>query len=431
MKQLKVIVIGAGARGNTYSRHMNSMPEKYQIVGVAEPHAYKRAEFAKAYSIPEECCYESWEDILALPKFADVALITTNDDLHYEPTMRAIECGYDILLEKPVAQKAEECIAIANAAKKKGVRALVCHVLRYTPFYKTLKRIVDSGMIGEVMSVEQVEAIGNTHFAHSYVRGNWHDSGATTPIVLAKTCHDLDIIQWIVGKSCARVSSFGELTYFTEKNAPEGAPIRCSTGNCPERGRCPYDCFTTYVENPHNMWFKPYFRSAVATHENFTEEEYMKALDFTDYGLCVFHANNNVPDHQVVSMQFDGGATAQLTFNAFNHGGRYTRIYGTKGEVYAHEAAKEIPLFTLSDRKTQMIPVEYTEQSHKGGHGGGDYGIVYDLYDYLNGTYSGPDIAEIGISVENHLIGFAAEEARLEGSVVDVRSFEKAHTRDA
>jgi len=423
VKQLKVIVIGAGARGNTYSRIMKKMPEKYKVVGVAEPHEYKRAEFAKKHGIPEERCYAGWEEMLAEPKFADIAMITTNDNGHFEPTMKAIELGYDILLEKPVAQTARECADIAIAARKRGVRALVCHVLRYTPFYKTLKSIVESGMIGEVMSVDQVEAIGDTHFAHSYVRGNWHDSDATTPIVLAKTCHDLDIIQWLIGKPCTKVSSFGELTYFNEKNAPEGAPVRCSTGECPERERCPYDCFLTYVDDPYNMWYKPYFRNAVATHEDFTEEEYLAALDRTDYGLCVFHANNNVPDHQVVSMQFEGGATAQLTFNAFNGGGRYTRIYGTKGEAYAHASRPEISVFTLTDRKWQSVPLIQTDESIVGGHGGGDFGIVYDLYDYLIGEYKGLDIAEIGISVDNHLIGFAAEEARLESKVVDVREF--------
>ncbi len=423
MKQFNVILVGAGNRGRTYCRYMKNMPEKYRVVGVAEPHDLKRTEFAKEFGIPAEACYKSWEDMLSVPKMADIAVIATNDDGHYEPAMKAIELGYDILLEKPVAQTAEECADIANAAKAKGVRVLVCHVLRYTQFYKALKNIVESGMIGEIMSVDQVEAIGDVHFSHSFVRGNWHDSVETTPIVLAKTCHDLDMIQWLIDKPCKKVSSFGELTYFKAENAPVGAPVRCAAEDCPERGKCPYDSLKIYIDNPDGLCWKGAFRNAVATHPNYTEAELLEDLKRTDYGLCVFHANNNMPDHQVVSMEFEGGATAQLTFNAFNFGGRYTRIYGTKGEVYAFVSDEEIVVRTFADKKKHTIQLEKIDETITGGHGGGDYGIVYDLYDYLNGTYKGPDVAEIGISVQNHMIGFAAEESRHESTVVDINEF--------
>lgn len=423
MKQFSVILIGAGNRGRTYCNFMSKMPGKYKMVGVAEPHELKRAEFAARYGLAEDVCFASWEGILSKPKMADIAVIATNDDAHYEPAMKAIELGYDILLEKPVAQTAKECADIANAAKAKGVHVLVCHVLRYTQFYKALKNIIESGEIGEVMSVDQAEAIGNVHFSHSFVRGNWHDSVETTPIVLAKTCHDLDIIQWLIDKPCKKVSSFGDLTYFTEKNAPDGTPVRCAGNPCSVRENCPYDCHKIYIENPDNLCWKGGFRNTVATHNNFSDEELLEALKRTDYGLCVFHANNNMPDHQVVSMEFEGGATAQLTFNAFNNGGRYTRIYGTKGEVYAFASDDEIVVRTFADKKKHVIPLNKVDETITGGHGGGDYGIVYDLYDYLNGTYNGLDIAEIGISVKNHMIGFAAEKARLNSSVLDIEKF--------
>ena len=423
MKQLKVILVGAGNRGRTYCRYMKNMPEKYKVVGVAEPHELRRAEFAKEHGIPVENCFESWEGLLSRPKMADIAVIATNDDAHFEPAMKAIALGYDILLEKPVAQTAEECAAIANAAKAKGVRVLVCHVLRYTSFYKALKSVVESGMIGEVMSLDQIEAIGDVHFSHSFIRGNWHDSVETTPIVLAKTCHDLDIIQWLVGKKCKKVSSFGELTYFKAENAPAGAPVRCAAEDCPERGKCPYDSLKIYIDNPDGLCWKGGFRNAVATHPNYTDAELLEALKRTDYGLCVFHANNNMPDHQVVSMSFEGGATAQLTLNAFNRGGRYTRIYGTKGEVYAFASDEEIVVRTFADRKKHVISLNKVDETITGGHGGGDYGIIYDMYDYLCGTYEGNNAAEIGVSVQNHMIGFAAEKARLTDTVVDIGAF--------
>lgn len=430
MKQLSVIIIGAGGRGRTYSHFMNEMPDKYKIVGVAEPNDVKRKMTQKKFSIPEENCYESWEDILARPKFADVAIIATMDNMHYAPAMKAIELGYNLLLEKPVAPTAEECADIANAAEKAGVSAIVCHVLRYTPFYKKVKSIVDSGMIGEIMSIDHTEAIGDVHYSHSYVRGNWHCEAETTPMLLAKSCHDLDIIQWLIGKKCKKVTSFGSLSYFKADNAPEGAPVRCVDGTCPIKDSCRYNCRNVYLDpENHNIpiiW-KQIYRNIVSQGHRYNDEELEEALRTTDYGLCVFHANNDMLDHQVVSMEFEDKVTATLTVNAFNDGGRYTRIYGTKGELYAFMSDKDIVVHTFADKKKHIIPVETTEESIAGGHGGGDFGIVYDLYDYFNGTYNGCSVADIRTSVSNHLIGFAAEEARHSDTVVSVDKFNEKY----
>ncbi len=425
MEQFSVILIGAGGRGKTYCDFMNEMPDKYKIVGVAEPVDVKRNSVKESYGISEENCYSDWKEILNRPKFADIAVIATMDDMHYEPAMKAIELGYHLLLEKPVAPTSEQCADIANAAEKAGVSVLVCHVLRYTPFFKKVKSIVDSGMIGEVMSINHTEAIGDVHFSHSYVRGNWHCEAETTPMLLAKSCHDLDIIQWLIGKPCKKVTSFGDLTYFTEKNAPDGAPVRCADGTCPIKDTCPYNCYTVYIKPEGRVWegWKQIFRNAVATHPDYTDEELIEDLKKTDYGLCVFHANNDVLDHQVVNMEFEGGATASLTVNAFNGGGRYIRIFGTKGELYAFMSDTEIYVRTFEDKKRHHISVQETEESIAGGHGGGDLGIVQDLYDYLNGTYNGCSVAEIRTSVANHLIGFAAEEARHTDAVVSLEKF--------
>ena len=427
MKKLSVIIMGAGSRGGAYAYNMNSMPDKYEIVGVADPNPLKREKFKVNYNIPEENCFSDWRDILKRPKFADIAVIATMDAEHYEPAMQAIELGYHLLLEKPIAPTEKECIDIANAANRKGVSVIVCHVLRYTPFYKKIKSIIDSGMIGRVMCVDQVEGVVDLHFSHSFIRGNWHSSKETTPMVLAKTCHDLDIIQWLVGKSCKKVSSFGDLTYFKAENAPEGAPVRCSDGTCPEKDTCPYSCHAVYIENKHKFWAKGAFRSIMATHPDYSDEDIMEDLKRTDYGLCVFHANNDMPDHQTVNMEFEGGATATLNLNAFNAGGRYTRIYGTKGELYAFASDNSIHVHTFSDNKDHSISVQETEESITGGHGGGDYGIVFDMYDYLNGTYMGCSVSQISTSVANHLIGFAAEEARHNDTVVSMNEYNKKY----
>ncbi|MBQ8497892.1 MAG: Gfo/Idh/MocA family oxidoreductase [Clostridia bacterium] len=428
MKQFSVILIGAGSRGRTYTHFMSQMPDKYKIIGVAEPVEVKRKAFAQKHEIPEENCFVDWREILNRPKMADIAVIATMDNEHYAPAMKAIELGYHLLLEKPVAPTVEQCTDIANAAKDKGVSVIVCHVLRYTPFFKTVKNIVDSGRLGKIMSIDHVEGIGDVHFSHSYVRGHWHSEAETTPMLLAKSCHDLDIIQWLVGKNCKKVQSFGSLTYFTEENAPEGAPVRCIDGGCPIAKECPYNSYKVYIENMDRAWWKSAFRSIVATHPDFTDDELMEALKRTDYGLCVFHANNDVNDHQVVNMEFEGGVTASLTVNAFNRGGRYIRIYGTKGELYAFMEDESIYVKeTYNERNREHVPVMKTIEGIEGGHGGGDAGIVYDLYDYLNGTYQGVSVADIHISVANHLIGFAAEESRHNDTVVSMDTFCEKH----
>ena len=345
------------------------------------------------------------------------------DDMHYGPAMKAISLGYDILLEKPIAQTVEECSDIAKAAHEKGVRVIVCHVLRYTPFYKKVKEIVDRGDIGDIMSVIALERIGNIHFSHSFVRGNWHSEEETTPMLLAKSCHDLDIIQWIIGKTCKKVSSFGDLTYFKSENAPKGAPVRCADGTCPIADTCPYNCIKLYHDDKNNLWFRRAATKGISQTTYPTDEEVMKALMTTDYGLCVFHANNDVLDHQTVDMLFDGNVTASFTVNAFNGGGRAIHLFGTKGELVAEANDTEIRVYNSDIRKWSSVPVKETEESILGGHGGGDQGIIADLYDYLCGTYNGCSVADISVSVANHLIGFAAERARHTVAVVDVDKY--------
>lgn len=424
MKTLTAIIIGAGLRGTAYATCMKNLGDKYRVVAVADTSQGRIDRMKQEHNIPDERCYHSWEEILAQPKMADVAVIATMDNMHYEPAMKAIELGYDLLLEKPAAQTPQECVDIVKAATEKGVKVLVCHVLRYTPFFGTIKKLLMQGVIGDVMSVIQVEAVGNLHQSHSYVRGNWHSEADTTPMLLAKCCHDIDIIQWLLDQPCAQVQSFGSLRYFTKENAPEGAPVRCSDGNCPVQDTCPYNCIKLYHDDKENKWFRTAAAGKIAQNsQQPTDSEVLHALKTTDYGLCVFHANNDVVDHQVVNMEFKNGATATLTMNAFNKGGRYIRLFGTKGELYANASDTEIVVYTFDDKQTVRIPVEKVDESISGGHGGGDGGIVYELYDYITGNYNGYRAANIDISVKNHLIGFAAEKARTNHSVESVDAY--------
>lgn len=429
MKTLTAIIIGNGSRGTSYATQMKKLGDKYRVVGIAEPVQSRRDNIKEMHNIPEENCYNSWEEILAQPKMADVAVICTLDDMHYEPAMKAIGLGYNLLLEKPIAQTAQECVDIALAAEKKGVKVLVCHVLRYTPFYGKIKELVMQGKIGDIMSVIQVEGVGNIHQSHSYVRGNWHSEKETTPMLLAKCCHDLDIIQWLIGKPCKNVQSFGSLTYFTSENAPEGAPVRCIDGTCPVKDTCVYNCMKLYYDDKNNGWFRGAAAGHIAKDSKPTDEEVLEALKTTDYGLCVFHANNDVVDHQVVNMEFEGGATANLTMNAFTMGlgGRYIRLFGTKGELYANMSDKEITLTVFDAKEAVKVPVAETKEDITGGHGGGDIGIVRELYEYIMGEYNGYKAANIEISAKNHLIGFAAEKARRNNSVEPITSYMKEY----
>ena len=427
LKKLTVILIGAGNRGTTYVENMKKLPDMFDVVGVAEPIESRRRHIQEMFGIPEENCFANYKEILSVPRFADVAIIATLDEMHLEPALAAIECGYNLLLEKPLAQTAEECIAIATAAKKKGVKVLVCHVLRYTPFYKTVKTAVMDGLIGDVMSVLAVEGVGNVHQSHSYVRGNWKCEDETTPMLLAKCCHDVDIIQWLVDRPCEKVSSFGELTYFKPERAPENAPLRCVDTFCPVRESCPYDINKIYFSEKCPLRFCRWAASkGYSENDPPLDEEVLAGIRNSNYGACVYHAGNDVVDHQIVNMQFEGGVTASLTMNAFNEGGRYIRIFGTKGELYANASDTEITVFTFEDRKKINLSVEWTEESIEGGHGGGDTGIIYELYEYFNGEYKGFCAADIDISTQNHIIAFAAEKARKQGIVENVSEYAKS-----
>lgn len=423
MKKFTAIVIGAGSRGTSYSTHIKKLSDRYDIVGVAEPIDTRRNNIKNMFSIPEENCFLDYREILAKPKMADIAIIATQDSMHTSPALMAIEKGYNLLLEKPVAQTPEECIQICEAAKKKGVKVLVCHVLRYTPFYKTVKKAVMDGLVGDIMSIMAVEAVGNVHQSHSYVRGDWKSESASTPMLLAKCCHDLDIIQWIIDKPCDKISSFGELSYFTPENAPKGAPKRCMETDCPARESCPYDVNKVYLSKDSAEFMR--LAAARGFSETFSpnDDEVTEGLRKTGFGDCAFHAGNDVVDHQIVNMQFKGGITASLTMNAFNKGGRYIRIFGTKGELYANAKDTDITVYTFEDRKTVKLPVMKTEESIAGGHGGGDSGIVNELYEYMCGDYKGYCAADIDISVKNHIIGFAAEKARNENTVESISDY--------
>ncbi len=420
MKKFTAIVIGAGHRGTRYADIMAQCPEKFQVIGVAEPIKARREALVQKHLVPDENIYESWEQILDRKKFADVAIIATMDRMHLEPALRAMELGYDLLLEKPVTPTPEECIAIYKKAKECKTKALVCHVLRYTPFFKKIKECIDSGMVGNVISIEHTEAVGNAHQSHSFVRGNWANSDESSFMLLQKSCHDLDILQWLIGKKCKRIQSFGSLTYFKKSNAPQGSPEYCIEG-CPSADSCPYNALKLYCGNEEYAWFKRHLADKVDP----SDDEILNALKTTQYGKCVYKCNNNVVDHQTVNMEFEDDITVVFTMCAFTKGGRKIHIMGTKGELTASMNDSNLEFFDFLTRETKEIPIfsKVIGDSIMSGHGGGDEGIVDALYDYLTGVIEADNVSEIGVSAQNHMLAFAAEKSRLDGNIIDMEAF--------
>ena len=431
MEPLKVIVIGAGGRGCCYTNIMHKYPDKFKVVGVAEPIDDRRNYIKEFHGVPEENCHLTWETILNVPKFADIAIISTMDQLHTAPALKALELGYDLLLEKPVAPTPEECGMIYNKAKEMNAKVMVCHVLRYTLFYKRLKEILDEGTIGDIISVEHIEAVGNIHQSHSFVRGNWGNSGRSSFMLLQKCCHDLDILQWLLDKKCSKIQSFGSLKYFKRENAPAGSPERCHEG-CPVGDTCYYNAMKLYYDDKGNGWFRG---SACGTAKNPDDEKVMEALKTTQYGKCIFKCDNDVVDHQIVNMEFDDDTTVSMTMCAFTKGGRKTHFMGTKGELWVNNEARsddeKFIFYSFDTHSYEALPAQGSIAGNSiiEGHGGGDSGIVDALYKYETGEYTAEQVSEIGISCSNHLLVFAAEQSRTEGSIVDIDEYSKNYMK--
>ena len=414
----KLILIGGGGRGNSYTKIGKDLG-KFELVAVAEPIKCRREYIAKLHGIPENMCFESWEPLLELGKIADAAVIATMDRDHYAPAMKAIDCGYDLLLEKPVSPDLSECEEIEAAAKAKGVNVLVCHVLRYTPFFRALKKLIDDGKVGRIMNIDHIEGVGNVHQSHSFVRGNWGNSVRSSFMLLQKSCHDLDILQWLIGKECKRVQSFGHLSHFNERNAPADAPERCFDG-CPHLESCPYSAKKLYIERKNDgNWF----RSSLTKHLDVVGDDVaMEALKDSPYGKCVYKLDNDVVDHQTVNMEFEDDIIVTFTMSAFNLGGRRIRIMGTEGELIADAGSPIITYNNLLTQTTEQINIDdaIASDSIVSGHGGGDSGIMCALYDLLEGDADAGMLSNISISVKNHRIVFAAEKSRHEGRIVEL-----------
>lgn len=409
-----MVVIGAGGRGTAYATYATQHPDRLKIVGVAEPRAFYREQLARQHAIPAPAQFTTWADVAARPRFADAVLISTMDDLHAQPAIACAERGYHILVEKPLAPTEAECVRMVEAARRAGVLFAVCHVLRYTPYTRALKQLLEGGAIGDLISLQHLEPVGYWHHAHSYVRGKWAREAEATFMLMAKSCHDLDWIRYIMGRPCRRVSSFGALTHFRPENRPAGAAGRCL--DCTVEASCPYSATKIYLgrlARGETGWPVDVLTPEV------TEASVREALRTGPYGRCVYAGDNDVVDHQVVNLEFAGGPTAVFTMTAFteaNH--RKTRIFGSRGEIDC-DGHRLRHFDFLTDRWIEH-PLPDLAGTLAGGHGGGDYFLLQHFVEAVahgraDLILSGPDE-----SLESHRMVFAAERSRRTGHILSL-----------
>ena len=421
MKELKLLLIGGGDRGSSYIKYLDLNPGKFKLVSIAEPVDAKRNFLGDKYGVPENMRFESYENLLEMDKIADIAMICTQDKMHFAPAMLAIEKKYDLLLEKPIAPTPEECYKVAESAKRNGVKVLVGHVLRYTPFYKAIKNFIADGKLGDVVNIMHAEDVGLTNMSHSFVRGNWRKEDESAPMLLAKCCHDTDLVQWFIGEPCTKVQSVGMRSYFCEAYKPEGAPKRCLDG-CPHKDTCFFYAPKFYRIDTAEM---QHFRAIVANKFDPTFEEIDEVLKTSPYGRCVFQCDNDVVDHQIVNMQFGENKLVSFTMSPFGRGDRTTTIMGTKGQIRADMEEQSIEFYEFATMKTYNIYKADSNFDHTiaGGHGGGDMGIMDDLYDYVAENKMSMSVSDADVSCMSHLICFAAEESRANDTVVQMKDY--------
>lgn len=413
MGKVKVALIGAGGRGKfAYGNYALSHGDEIEFVAVAEPNEIKRRQMKEEHNIDESLCFETWEHLLEKGKLADAIIIANNDEDHYEPTKIALEKGYHILLEKPMSNKVEEVVSLGQLAKKYPNQIfMICHVLRYTTFFEELKRIIDSKELGELVNIQHNENIGYWHFAHSFTRGNWRNSNETSPLILAKSCHDMDILLWLTGASCKKIASFGHLSNFNERNFDVNKMAnRCL--DCPSNETCPYSAKSFYFgDNSRKL--------ENIVHPEPTHENLIDALKTGPYGRCAYKCDNNVVDHMVTIMDFDNEVTASFNLSAFtNDMSRTIKLMFTHGEVGGDDVKNVIEIKKFGEKESKIIHPRKVD----GGHNGGDTGLMNDFVRAIKENNCNTRTSAIK-SVESHIMSFAAEYSRLNNTVVDIQEF--------
>jgi predicted dehydrogenase len=421
-----VVVAGAGNRGQAYAQYALELPDELRIVGIAEPREVPRARFARDHGLNPDQEWADWRDLADRDRKADGVIIALQDALHVESALAFAEKGYHILLEKPMAPTLAECEEVTRTCSYHGVMLAVCHTFRYTAVTQRIKHILDSGILGDLVSIQHFEPVGYWHQAHGYVRGSWRREAESGPMLLSKSCHDIDWLHYLVGAPCSAVSSFGSLSHFRPENRPADAADRCV--DCSYEPECPYSALKLYLgnlERGETGWPVNVLAAEV------TEDSIREALRTGPYGRCVYACDNDVVDNQVVNLLFENGVTANLTMNAFNKdGGRKTRFFGTRGELringgdgrlenghWIMEGTEFRRYDFLTDRFYDESPQEAIE-TRLTGHDLGDFHLMRHFVAALLTGDESFILSGGQQTLESHQTVFAAEQARRELAVI-------------
>ena len=416
MSPIDLLMIGAGNRGfYAYGPYAQSHPDEVRFTAVAEPDPLRRERFAQAHHIPTERQFARWQDALTQPQLARAALNCTMDQEHLASSISALNAGYDMLLEKPMATTAEHCRELVRVAEANKRTLQICHVLRYTPFGNALQQIISSGRLGRIVTIDHRENVSYWHMSHSFVRGNWRNTATSAPMILAKCCHDMDLLAWVMGEPVTQLQSFGGLMHYRADQAPVGAPLRCTDG-CSIEASCVWHAPTLYGAVEGVPPISDFIVNAMGS-EHETAPQRWERLKTSPYGRCVYHCDNDVVDHQVVNMQFAGGATCTFTMQGHSEReGRTLRWDGTRATLFgdfSHGRPYEIRIHDHGNADNPEV-IRFDDDD---GHGGGDAGIMRDFVRALHGQTS-PQQTTARVSLQSHLMCFAAEESRASGRVI-------------
>jgi len=416
---IRLALVGAGQRGiHAYGSFALRHPGRARFVAVAEPDAARRGLFATAHGISKECAYADWRTLITRSDGIDAVVIASPDREHYEPAVAALEHGYPILVEKPISDQLSEVLDLLHRVRDPA-DVTVAHSQRYTPFFATIKTLIDEGRIGELVTIDHHENVAYFHFVHSYVRGNWRRTDQSSPFILAKASHDLDLIRWLADAPCTSVASVGRLSHFRPWNAPAGAPLRCLDG-CPARDTCAFFAPDYYLNEP------PGWTLRLAVTEDPAPNAIVDALRTGPYGRCVYHCDNDVTDHQSTVLGFANGVSATFTVAGLSADGTRTiKLMGGRGDIRGHMAKGEIEVRTFNANgrpSTELIRV-----SADGDHGGGDDRMMGSFVSRLVERRGNLPFREsetsLHVSIDSHTMAFAAEESRINGSTLDPRRY--------
>jgi len=413
-RPLRVAIAGAGARGGAYARHLADTGRAV-VAAVAEPRPHAREAVASRSGVPAAQQFRSWQELVAAPRTCDAVIISLQDHQHATAATAFARAGYDILLEKPMAPTEAECRQVVAECEGAGVFLGVCHVLRYTPYTALIRQLLEAGAVGDLVSVQHLEPVGFWHFAHSFVRGNWRSSATSGPLLLTKSSHDIDWLSYVIGRPARRVVSFGSLRHFRPDERPDGATERCL--DCPVEPSCPYSAVRIYRRGLEPATPERYFTAVMAP--ELTPEAVTEALRTGPYGRCVYAGGNDVVDHQVVAIEYEGGINAAFSLSAFTpmeH--RRSRIFGSHGQLTTD--GNTVWVYDFLGQTTTQYPVPSRDAVDDQGHAGGDAGMIEAFVRALADGQPAVFTSDGAASLATHSIVFAAERSRASGSVVSL-----------